>query len=132
VVVAAAEEIRLAELAIALGAVAVLDRAVDGAEQLGASRGQADAGRDETVARARLHQRFEHLLVDDAEIELFAELMDRRDRAGPFADLDDRVNRAFAEAFDRRQSEPHPFGHDGEMQLALIDVRRQHGDAALA
>ena len=46
VVVAAAEEIRLAELAIALGAVAVLDRAVDGAEQLGASRGQADAGRD--------------------------------------------------------------------------------------
>ena len=129
---AAAEQVGLSELAIALGAVAVLDRAVDGAEQLGAAGRQPDASRHEAVARAGLDQRFEHLLVDDAKVELFAELMERGHRAGALAHLDDGADRALAEALDRREAETHTFRHDREVQLALVDVRRQHGDAALA
>ena len=75
---AAAEQIRLAQIAVALRAVAVLDGAVDGAEQLRAAGGQRHARRDQAVAGAGLDQRFEHLLVDDAQVELFAELMQAR------------------------------------------------------
>ena len=40
---------------------------------------QRHAGRHQPVARARLHQRFEHPLVDEAQVELFAQLVQRRD-----------------------------------------------------
>ena len=73
--VPAAEEIRLAILAIALRAAAMLDGAVDGREQPGAPERRRHAGRNQRVARAGLDERLEHALVDEAEIELFAELL---------------------------------------------------------
>ena len=48
------------------------------------------------------------------------------------AHVDDAVDRAFAEALDRGQAEAHALRHHREVELALVDVGRQHRDAALA
>src|SRR5690606_38550568 len=69
-VAAAAEEIRLAPLAVPLRAAAVLEGPVDGAEERGAAAGERHARRQERVARAGLDQRFEDALVADAEVHL--------------------------------------------------------------
>src|SRR5688572_21011406 len=130
--VSAAEQIRLSEIAIALRPVAVLERAIDAAEQLSASGMQRDALWNQAVARTGLDQRFQDLLVDDAQVELFTELMQRGNAAGPFADLDDGADGAVAETLDRREAEPHAFRHHRKVQLAFVDVGRQHRDAALA
>ena len=79
-----------------------------------------------------LHQRLEHAAVGDAQVELLAQLVQRGDAPGVPAHLEDGVDGAVAEALDRGQAEAHALGHHREVQLALVDVRRQHGDAALA
>ena len=86
------------------------------------------------IARARLHQRLEHALVGEAQVEDLAQRVQRRN---PPAELrarrDDRVDRALAEPLDRRQPEPDALARlHREVQLALVDVGRQHRDAALA
>src|SRR5216117_893102 len=46
---------------------------------------------------------------------------------------EDRIDGALAEPFDRREAEPDARAAlDGEIQLALVDVRRQYRNAALA
>ena len=133
-------EIALAEFLVPLGARAVIAGAVDGRKQPGPDQGdripqhRVRAAADERVAGARFHQRLEHPLVGQPQVENLAERMQRRDAAAELrARVDDRLDRALAEALDRGQPEPDSMARlDGEMQLALVDVRRQHGNRAIA
>ena len=60
--------------------------------------------------------------------------MQRRDASAQLrAREEDRIDRSLAESLDRREAEADTLAPlDREIQLALIDVRRQHRDAALA
>src|SRR6476659_2964100 len=43
------------------------------------------------------------------------------------------IDCTLAETFDRRQAKPYaPASLDGEVELTLVDIRRQHRDAAFA
>src|SRR6185503_7121700 len=91
-------------------------------------------GSSQRIARAGLYQRLEHALVGKPEVENLAQ---RVQRSNPPAQLlarrDDRGDGALTEALDCRQPESHALAVlDREIQLALVDVGRQHRDAALA
>src|SRR5688572_33377138 len=67
-VVVAAEQLRLAEIVVALSTRPVLTRRINRREQPG-SRFARWYVRVQTVARAGLHQRLEHALVRDAKVD---------------------------------------------------------------
>ena len=90
-----------------------------------------DAGR-ERIERAGLDQALEHALVEQPQVEILAERVQRRDASLLRAHLEQRLDRALADVLDRGQAEAHAFVFDREAQLALVDVRRQHRNAALA
>src|SRR6185436_2113015 len=123
-------EVALTEFLVPLRARAVLTGAVDGGKQ---SRTCSTSTR-QRVTRAGLHERLEDALVGDAEIEDLAQCVERGDT--PFelhARVDEGVNGRLAEALERREPEPDAFAFlNGEMQLAFVDIRRQHGDATIA
>ena len=86
----------------------------------------------ERVERAGLHQALQHALVDQPQIELIAQHVQRRDRPLRRAHAEDRRDRALAHVLDGRQAEAHAFRRHGERELAPVDVGRQHGNAAVA
>ena len=59
--------------------------------------------------------------------------MQRADPALLRAHGEQRLDRPFSDVLDRGQAEADALlALDGEVQLAFVDVRRQHGDAAVA
>ena len=117
----------------------MLAGAVDRREQPGADhvqrRGCTLLRGDQRIAGAGLHQRFEHALVGEAQVELFAQRMQRRNPCRPAA-CALRGSTLIAPspspliAVSPKRT-PFPLLHR-EVQLALVDVGRQHRDAAIA
>ena len=89
--------------------------------------------RRDRIECAGLHQALEHTLVHEPQIELFAERRQRANAALLFSHGQQGLDRAFADVLDGSQAEPDaPLWLHGEAQLALVDIRRQHRDAAVA
>ncbi len=87
----------------------------------------------ERVERAGLDQALERPFVDQPQIEILAERVDRADPALLAAHGQQRFDRALADVLDRGEPEPDAaLGLDGERQLTLVDVGRQHRNAAIA
>src|SRR2546429_579178 len=93
------EERGLALRAVALVALAALERAVHGGEQMGAWQA-------ERVEGARLDQRLEHAPVHEPEVDAGAEVLERGKDAPRGAGLEDGLHRRLAHVLDRRQAEP--------------------------
>ena len=96
------------------------------------SRRMSGDAAGQRVERAGFGQALEHALVEQAEIEILAERLQRRDRALRAADGQQRLDRALADVLDGRQAETDARRGHREAQLALVDVGRQDGNAAVA
>ena len=84
-------------VAVALVPAAVLDAPVDGGEEPGArADGGARCRRRERVERAGLDQAFEHALVDEPQVDVLAERVERVDAPELLADAEHREDRALA------------------------------------
>ena len=62
----------------------------------------------EVVECARLHETFEHALVDETQVDLFAQREERVDPPLFRADSKDGRDGAFADVLDRPQAEADP------------------------
>src|SRR5579864_6136244 len=97
VVIEDAEEAVLAGFGVALDFLGLLHGLVEDRGELGAAA--------EGVHGATLNQRFEHSLVEQAEIDVFAELEDRFEAAEFLARGDDRFDSVAADVLDSRETE---------------------------
>ena len=83
----------------------------------------------EGVEGAHLDERLEDALVDEPEVDPVAEVGERPEGALCLAGGDDRLDGALPDVLDGQQAEPDRRPLDGELQVAGVDVRLQHGDA---
>jgi hypothetical protein len=132
--VAAAEQLRLALLAVLLlPASVVQDPVQTGQEPRPPGQIALLSLRRERIERAGLDQAFEHLLVHEPEVDVLGQREERVDPAAQrLAGLENRPNRPFPRALDRAQAETHALRLDDEREFAGVDVRRQHRHAELA
>ena len=121
------EQRHLPPIPVTLRAVAVVDRATDRREQHSPHfrRGPACLRRRQRIERPRLDQALEHPPVDEPEIGLFAQPVERRDAAIHLAHLDNGFDGRFTDVLDSRQTEANALRRDREVQSAGVDVRRQ-------
>ncbi len=128
-----AEEAVLSGCGIALRFLGALHGFVEGAGDLGAG--------SECIHGSGFVQRFEHALVEAAEIDLFAELPQAREALLPFCSKfgpsgDDRFDGVVADVLDGGEPEADRlslFSGDGrEVCVGDLDVRRNDGDVHLA
>ena len=105
-VVSAAKQLRLPFVPIALKAGPVLARDVDGRHQPRShfARMARDAA-GQGIERAGLRQALEDALVEEPQVEILAQRLERRDRALRLSHGEQRLNRAFADVLDRGQPE---------------------------
>ena len=81
----------------------------------------------DAVECARLDQAFHHTLVDGPQIHAFAEIEKRLERLAG----DDRNDGVLSDVLDCRQAETNPGGRWREVHIAVVDIRRQNGNAHL-
>ena len=85
------------------------------------------------VERAGLDQALEHPLVHQAQVDVFAERVQRIDPSELLADGQNRQDRPFADVLDRAQPEAHALlGSTVKASSLAVDVRRQDRHAELA
>ena len=81
--------------------------------------------------RAALDERLERALVDDRRVDALGEVPDRLERAALLARADDRAARELADALHGVEAEADLAADDGEVDLRLVHVGRQHLDPEL-
>src|SRR5690606_38291468 len=130
----AAEKRRLPEVAVLLSPTAVLEHAVDGREQTRTHRCRlGHRALEQRVERAALYKALDDALVDQTEIEMFGQSVQRRHAAAELlARRQQRQNRSVADVLHGGQAIADAVGLDGEVQLAAVDVGRQYGHAEIA
>ena len=109
---------------IALRLLRVLHGIVDDGHQLRASA--------KLVHGAALDQRLNHALVEQAQIDFFAELEDRGEPAQFFARRDDGLDGIVADILHRGQAEADRLAMRREVRVAHVDVGRFNRNAHLA
>src|SRR5262249_50413571 len=106
-----AKQLRLPFVAIALQARAVLARRIDCRHQARAERRRRQRlvrrAAGERIAGARFDQALEHTLVEEPQVEILAQRVQRRDRPLLLPDGEQRFDGAFADVLDRRQPEAY-------------------------
>ena len=102
-------------------------------------RGECVVQRVEETARvaeraqgADLHERFEHPLVRQTQVDPVAEVGEGTERAVRLPGGDDRLDRALPHVLDRQQPEPDRRPLHGELEVAGMDVRWEDGDPQAA
>src|ERR1700722_7723828 len=113
----------LAGLGIALGFLRTFDSPVKNRHQLGAA--------PEAIYGAALDQRFQYPLVEQPQVDLFAELVNGSVAPQFLASGNDRLDCVVPYIFYRRQAEADGAAMRGEVSVADIDVRRFDRDAHL-
>src|SRR3954471_7794697 len=138
---ATAEEIGLTEIVVALGTRAMFTGCIDRREQPRANRACRYAGVKvrlwtfrracKRVAGTGLHERLEYALVRQPQVKNLAERVERPDPTSELcARREDGIDRTLPETFDCGEAETDALAVlDREIQLAFVDVRRQHRDA---
>src|SRR5207249_11265114 len=81
--------------------------------------------------RAALDERLERALVHDGRIDALGEVPDRLERAALLTRADDRARGDLPHALEGVEPEADLAADDGEVDLRLVDVGRQHLDPEL-
>ena len=84
------------------------------------------------VQCASSNQTLDHAPVDRAQVDALAELKEGRKRAFGNPRIDHALHCALADVLDRRQAVANALVRRREVERALVDVRRQGGNAHAA
>ena len=88
--------------------------------------------RSEGIHRARFDQAFENALVQEARVDVIAELVDRGEAPEFRARIENSLDRVFADILDGAESEANGFANRSEIEIARIDIGRKDRDAHAA
>ena len=119
-----AKQAVLAGFGVALGFLRLLHGFVEDGHQLRAAA--------QGIHGAALDQRFEHALVEQAQIDVLAEFEDRFEAAQLLAGGDDRFDGVAADVLHRGQAEADRLAVRSEVRVGNVDVGRFDGNAHLA
>ena len=101
-------------------------------EHLFQAFGHRGAGVAGKVERAAFDEAFRHALVDPRQINALAKILQMFIAAFGLPRFDNRVHRAAADVFDRREAEPDMFARHRKRPHAGVNIGRQNFNAHFA